>query len=673
MTKRRHQNARFSVYNISDDLPTRGETDRFRLGWLKLASHASRHNRRERFADLIHAFCRSVGCPRGMSQDALENAGPGDAQLLRRLLAIASRDLHFAPNALDRRLGWLGDTLGLDDLETSLIRIAARYGLFRSWEDLFEIVQGRHQNSLDVLGVVAGISRRATEQRTGPRSPLVTNGLLEIHDGSWETGEFLMRIARSTLPAGPALARDLMPAAPASTLAWGDFEHLGSVRDLADHLVASRRGSSILVYGPPGTGKTELARLLADRNGMSALFVGCDDGQGQEPSRHARMAHLAVSRALTANDPRWLIVVDEADDILDLYLERERAQRSKIWLNGLVENCQRPTLWIVNDPCVLGEPIVRRMDLAVALDRPPRPIRRKIVERHAKTEDIALSDSQTERLACLPAAPATIGRAMHSAALVNGGGVEALLAAETLVEAIVGRIPAPTAGSQVYDPELSFADTDLDLLADSLARASTPGWNLLLSGPSGTGKSAFAHHVAQRCGFDVIEKRGSDLLGMYVGETEANIASAFREAARSKALLLIDEADDFLSDRREAMRSWERTLVAEMLRWMERLEAPFVATTNLADRLDPATQRRFTLHARFLALDEGRAGALFARYFGRDLPTGLRLSGQTPGDFAQVAHRATLLGTTDTETLVGWLRAEAEARHGGRGVMGFQT
>lgn len=159
-----------------------------------------------------------------------------------------------------------------------------------------------------------------------------------------------------------------------------------------------------------------------------------------------------------------------------------------------------------------------------------------------------------------------------------------------------------------------------------------------------TGKSAFAHHLAHEIGIDVLQKRGSDLIKPYVGQTEAAIAGAFTEAKRAGALLLIDEADDFLTDRRDIAHSWERTMVAEVLRWMEHLEAPFVATTNLADKLDPVAQRRFTIRADFFALEPEQSASLFHRYFGEPLPERHLLRNQTPGDFEVVARRAELLG-----------------------------
>lgn len=140
---------------------------------------------------------------------------------------------------------------------------------------------------------------------------------------------------------------------------------------------------------------------------------------------------------------------------------------------------------------------------------------------------------------------------------------------------------------------------------------------------------------------------------------------------KGRCLLLIDEADDFLADRRDVQRSWERTMVNQMLRQMEVLEAPFVATTNTAQLLDPATQRRFTMRVEFRALDEDRAAQQFRRWFGCAVPPAFCLSGTTPGDFAVVAKRAQLLTQSDPRQLARWLCQEAEARGELRGAIGF--
>lgn len=147
-------------------------------------------------------------------------------------------------------------------------------------------------------------------------------------------------------------------------------------------------------------------------------------------------------------------------------------------------------------------------------------------------------------------------------------------------------------------------------------------------------------------------RRGSDLKGMFVGETEVRIAEAFREAARASALLLIDEADDFLFDRRGASRSWEASMVNEMLRQMEALRTSSVATTNLVDRLDPACQRRFTIRVAFDTLPIDRVRQPFRAYFSQEWPSGQDVPlDLTPGDFGVISEKAGLLGEVEARTL----------------------
>src|SRR3546814_2838928 len=57
-----------------------------------------------------------------------------------------------------------------------------------------------------------------------------------------------------------------------------------------------------------------------------------------------------------------------------------------------------------------------------------------------------------------------------------------------------------------------------------------------------------------------------------VGMTEQNLAGAFERAQQEDAVLLLDEVDSFLQDRRKARQSWEVTAVNEMLTQMERSE-----------------------------------------------------------------------------------------------------
>src|SRR5690606_41138815 len=93
-------------------------------------------------------------------------------------------------------------------------------------------------------------------------------------------------------------------------------------------------------------------------------------------------------------------------------------------------------------------------------------------------------------------------------------------------------------------------------------------------------------------------RRGSDLLTPYRGRTEQNLAAAFREARHDRAVLMIDEVDSFLRDRREARHSWEVTGVNEMLTQMETFSGIFIACTNLVAGLDTAAPRRLDIKVR---------------------------------------------------------------------------
>jgi transitional endoplasmic reticulum ATPase len=176
-------------------------------------------------------------------------------------------------------------------------------------------------------------------------------------------------------------------------------------------------------------------------------------------------------------------------------------------------------------------------------------------------------------------------------------------------------------------------------------------------------------------GLEVLQKRASDLLGPYVGQTEANIAAAFAEAAESGAFLIFDEADSLLGDRAGAVRSWEVSQVNEMLTWIEQHPLPFACTTNLPDRLDPASLRRFLVKLRLDWLTAAQARLAFRRFFAAEPPPGIdALRTLTPADFALVRRRAVLMDDgAHPAGLLRLLAAECEGRPGSRPPIGFRT
>ncbi len=119
-------------------------------------------------------------------------------------------------------------------------------------------------------------------------------------------------------------------------------------------------------------------------------------------------------------------------------------------------------------------------------------------------------------------------------------------------------------------------------------------------------------------------------------------------------MLLLDEADSFLQDRRGAQRTYEVTEVNEMLQGMERYNGIFICTTNLLDRIDQAALRRFTFKLKFKPLLAAQREAMFvtealggdaARLSAAMQARLAKLDQLCPGDFAAVRRQIVILST----------------------------
>ena len=346
-------------------------------------------------------------------------------------------------------------------------------------------------------------------------------------------------------------------------------------------------------------------------------------------------------------------------------------------MHRLLEQSAVPVIWTANDIGALGPAVLRRMTLCLELRVPDVATRARLWRGMGEAAGVRLTDADAARLARLvPAAPAVASSALRAARLAGGGAETARLVVEGVARAVAGgRLPPPEPEPDAgYDPALVNADRDLAGLAACLGRpGATRAVSFLLSGPPGTGKTAWARHLAGCLGLEVLQKRASDLLDPYVGGTEQRIAAAFAEAREAGAFLLFDEADSLLLDRADAVRSWEVSQVNEMLTWMEQHPLPFACTTNLVDRLDRASLRRFLVKVRFGWLTPAQARLAFQGFFGVAPPPGLDgLTTLTPADFTLVRRRVAITGEgSEVAVLLELLTAECESRVGGQVAMGF--
>ncbi|WP_343347993.1 ATP-binding protein [Sphingomicrobium sp. XHP0239] len=641
------------------------EFEAFRNAWVTAVRHLSETRLRKSAEELLRVYASHLSDPDAPHFD-LDAIAPNDRPAIAKRFARPAPRRPLRKSPLKLGITALCQMVGADEASTRIALVLARSAIDQRWEELLEALgKSGRQSSADFAAIspLVGLSATEFERCVASSSKLVQAGLIgKYGDGEIRTSDLLIRVARSGISRKTDLKRLLLPEVDPTNLDFSDFDHLGDVASLVRRIVASGAPASLLFYGPPGTGKTEFAKLIAKDVGRRPILVGETDANGEEPDRRDRLQELRTLQAITGGSNDHLLIFDEADDVLILG-GGFPAKRSKMWLNNLVDRPQVPLIWIMNETRAIEESIIRRMALAIRFDKPSRSKRERIALQVSRSEGIPLHKDEAAQLAQLDVTPAIVAGAMKTASRIGGNAKDAILAGEEMMLATTGRRPRYREQLFDFDPDLSNADIDLRSLCDRLVHSSTRGWSMLLSGPSGTGKSAYARFLARRLGLDLIEKRGSDLLDCYVGGTEQAIADAFAEARRSRSLLLIDEADDFLADRRAAHRSWERSQTNELLRQMEDLEHPFVATTNLATMLDPASQRRFALRVSFDSLNVDQSATLFRRMTGEPLPTtGHFAASLTPGDFDVVRRRAALLGERDPDVIAGWLAKEAAQR-----------
>ena len=445
----------------------------------------------------------------------------------RRQLITARDDRPPKRSPLQRRIDWLASACALTAGQSSALGFLVRVTVSPIGLALIEAVTGRYGFDLAVLdGSELGqfLERDVTDDEFSSEGRLAQLGLVDA-----QHSPRLSNVARRILALPRLGARrvgDLLLGRPAAaTLGWHDFAHLGEMRELATRMVLSadrsRAGgqaeANLLFYGPPGTGKTEFAKTLGAHLGFSVQFVGETNDKNGEPSRGERLAALLIANAIGAVARRTILVVDESDDVFGTFNDADR-RGSKVFLNRLLERSVAPTIWIANDADRLGAAIVRRMNLALRFPRPRLSVRKSMVARMAESHGLRLDEASTRLLARAQASPAAIDNAIRSAARIGGsvgdaasilhGGLRALGLAER--PSIVHPIQ--------FDPALSSADVDLVALADQVARSPSLALSFLLSGPPGTGKSAYARHLAERLDLELVEKRYSDLVSMWLGE-----------------------------------------------------------------------------------------------------------------------------------------------------------
>lgn len=570
---------------------------------------------------------------------------------------------------------------------------------------------------------VAGVKAPEVAEALRPGSRLERIGMVEnlISEHNITDLADLMKVSEKLPPVLMRKYRDqseLMAVftrpATRSQLGLADFAFVQDdaqvLVSLLRHAVAAKeQGVNVLLYGPPGTGKTELAKVVAQAAGLDLFEVEYADRDGNSLSGRDRYRSLQIAQVFLKGSMHSALLFDEVEDVFPP-ISSEAAQlmarseqlstpgshsvSGKAWVNQILESNPVPTLWVTNRIEQIDPAFRRRFAYHLELRSPPPGAREGIVRK--TLEGVQVSDAFVAKLTARKGlTPAQIRTAVRFARLasapektmdaqVDGAGLQAILAGgrpslmESLIErqlknadvALGNKAEASSRRNvTTYDLAMLNVESRFEIPRIVQALKSRGHGSLCFYGPPGTGKTALAEHIAQALEQPLLIKQASDLMSKYVGETEQKMAAMFREAELEKAVLLLDEADSFLQDRRGAQRTYEVTEVNEMLQGMERHKGIFICTTNLLESLDQAALRRFTFKIKFMPLTREQRETMFVtEALAGDAalltpPLQKRLAQLTqlcPGDFAAVKRQGVIL---DAELSAEEFLAQLEAEH----------
>lgn len=647
-------------------------------------------------AHLVHGgeYCSLEGYADGASRDRVRAD-------LRRIHAAWERKSGVAlPPVLRQCIERLAALVGLNPDDEAILGLVVLMSCERLLRDCLNFVGDLSpMRAYRCIAILLDIPEHRVRRCLSPDGMLARSALVTVDRRvDAELPDILSTVSRhfaEQLIAGAAdpvaLLNTIVIAAPAPELAWDDFAHLWETLGLLERYLrsvidAKRPGINALIYGPPGTGKTQLTRILAAKLGLELFDVAVEDEDGNAISGEPRLRAFRAGQCLLARG-RTLMAFDEAEDAFagghGFFGAASVAQARKGWINRMLEENPVPTIWLSNNIGDMDPAFVRRFDLVVEAVVPPKRQRERILR--VACGDLLQSDDLSRLADCRHLAPAVIHR---SARVVRSAGMETLEARTALETAIAATLRAQglapprrvdaTLLPEFYDPLLVNADAALRSLAEGLAKSGAG--RLLLHGPPGSGKSAFARWLADETGLPLMARRASDLLSPFVGGTERAIASAFLEAEHTSAILLVDEVDGLLQDRREASRSWEIQQVNEFLVRMEEYSGLLITTTNRLEALEPAAIRRFDFKVGFDYLEPEQSEDLLCRScaaLSLDAPTPAdlaalqRLDRLTPGYFATVARRHKITALVTASAFVEALADECRIKDAKRRPIGF--
>ena len=393
----------------------------------------------------------------------------------------------------------------------------------------------------------------------------------------------------------------------------------------------------VLLTGPPGTGKTLIARAVSSE--VRAHFIHVNGPEIIHKFYGESEAKLRqVFEEARRNAPS-IIFLDEIDALAPKRaqvvgdVEKRVVAQLLALMDGLIERGEVMVIGATNMPDLVDLALRRpgRFDREITIGVPNRDGRRQILGIHSRRMPLA-ADVELEQLAeithgyvgadlavlCKEAGMIALRRLLPQVRFekdqtprVEGLPVEItrddFMAAFKMVE------PTATREFMAERPRIALKDvgglaetkrTLLSILQLVRGGASlfghtrfNPPKGILLTGPSGTGKSMLARGLAGELGLTLITVDQPSLLSKWVGESEKGLREVFKRAKQaSPCILFFDEIESLVPSRAtQEAGSLSTRLVSQLFRELDDLHGSLgvvvLGATNRPDMMEPALLR----------------------------------------------------------------------------------
>lgn len=419
----------------------------------------------------------------------------------------------------------------------------------------------------------------------------------------------------------------------------------------------------VLLHGPSGTGKTLIARAVASETGC--WFKSVVGSEIMDKHYGESEAKLRAAFEDAYNHAPAIIFIDELDalaprrDTSEGEVERRVTAQLLALMDGLEDRGAVMVLAATNLPNNLDPALRRpgRFDREIIVGVPDIAGRKEILEIHTRSMPLGstLLDDLAERThgfvgadiksLCQEAAYEALRRALpgleDTEQRLSEDFLEALTVESCDFENALKNM-RPSAGRRFeinlngagwvniagFKREVEYLQETVLWPLKNITLLDKLGVNkpsgLLITGPSGVGKTLMARSIAKESGFNAIEIRGPELLSKYMGESERNIRELFRQTRElAPTVLILDSIDSFATSGWSDSKVIDRIvnqLVLEMNSIKSEKPILVVATAVSSDDVPPALRAtgRFGQELKLRLPDDKDRGLVFRNYLTKD-------------------------------------------------------